>query len=187
MRVTIVALVMAAILSGIPSGYAVQPTYEGQFGNPEEPALRVVKWPVLGFRKFIIRVHDGLHSGIHKSPCAAAHEGASGAWSGAGVWADHTARGMVYAPLPPKQPLRHAQSYEEQALAFIDRVTAPPEKEEAVPEEAEVDEAEEEVQYLPFLVKERAVETAQRRYVPDRAAQRDRVRVGEGNLLKLAR
>ncbi len=184
MKRAISFLAVAALLSGMPVAFAVPPAYTGQFGNPEEPALRVVKWPVLGLRKLFVRTHEGLHDGIHKSPCAAVCEGSCGAVRGTGTLIDHTARGMVYAPLPPKAPLRSTETYEDQALAFIEKMTAPPEEPEEV---VEKEEEEKEAPYLPFRVRETGVERAQQRYVPDRAAQRERTQPGTGNLLRLAR
>lgn len=186
MKHILVTLLFVAIMLAAVGGYAVPPEREGQFGNPEEPALRVVKWPWLGLRKLVVRTHDGLERGIHRHPPAALCEGTKGAVHGSGVLVDHSARGMVYSPLPPREPLRERVTYEERAMAFIEETMR---KREEVPDDREIvdDVDAPEPEYLPLEVRETDVEKAQRRYIPLRAGYRDRVRSGEGNLLRLAR
>ena len=187
-----VAVLFGALFCTAVLCHAVPPAYEGQFGNPEEPALRVVKWPWLGLRKMVMYTHDGLKSGIHCHPPAALCEGGCGAARGTFVLIDHTGRGMIYQKLPPKGSLRVKASYEEQALAFIHEVTYA-RKEAAdmaitAPAEASPDGVDEYGNpYLPFRVKERPIFAAQRRYVPERTVQRDRSLARRENLLRLAR
>ncbi len=192
MRTMIMAFAIAAVFLCV-SGYAVPPAYEGPFGNPEEPALRVIKWPWLGLKKLVVSTHEGLKSGMAKeSLCETGKDGTSGAWQGSKTLVDHTARGMVYAPLPEKAPLRETDTYEEHAMAFIEAQLKPACEEQATcaeeaPCETEGAETEEPVKYLDLKIEESAVEKAQRRYVPLRAAARARVWCGGGNLLRLAR
>lgn len=191
MKAIIVAFAIAAVLVSA-SAYAVPPAYEGQFGNPEEPALRVIKWPWLGFKKLVVRTHEGLESGMAKeSLCATGREGAAGACAGSKIFVDHTARGLVYAPLPEKAPLRESTTYEDQAMAYIEKMAKPAceDAAEAPPcctEDADSEHVKEE-KYLELNTEETDVEKAQRRYVPLRAATRDREWKGGGNLLKLAK
>ena len=196
MKTVVTVFVALSVLCCVSNSFAVPPAHKGPFGNPEEPALRIVKWPVLGLRKFVVRTHEGLQSGLQEeSLCATGKEGSRGAFEGSKIMVDHTARGLVYAPLPPKAPLRKKVTYEEQAMAYIESVTAASgeKAEEPVGESAGAEHEEEcagekkEPKYLNFEMKETDVEKAQRRYVPERVAPRDRVRSGGGNLLRLAR
>lgn len=190
MKTVYVAILVGALFAVPLAGHAVPPAYEGQFGNPEEPALRVVKWPWLGVRKLVVHTHEGLKSGIQCHPPAAVCEGAQGAARGTCILVDHTGRGMIYAKLPPKGSLRPQVSYEEQALAFLNTVAPAGEEGGCVPmPEGTVEVAVDENgnPYLPFKVKERAVSRAQRRYVPERTVQRDKAYARRENLLRLAR
>ena len=186
--ITVVVLLGAVCVLAASVCNAVPPAYEGQFGNPEEPALRVVKWPWLGLRKMVMHTHDGLKSGIQCSPCAAVGEGAKGAAHGTCILLDHTGRGMIYSKLPPKGPLHPGASYEEQAMRYIEQKTgggAPPDVANAEPVPALS--TPEGGPYLTAKVKEPVIFNAQRRYVGDRTVQRDRAFAQRKNLLKLAR
>ena len=203
MKAMIVALAITAVLV-CASGYAVPPAYEGKFGNPEEPALRVIKWPWLGFKKFVGSTHEGLKSGMDKeSLSATGQDGATGAVKGAGTFVDHTAKGLIYAPLPDKESLNKTVTYEDRAMAYIEKMTKSASgeqteaadgcaetsaccSEDAVSQDEGIKEVKEE-KYLSSKIEESDVEKAQRRYVPLRASARDRVWSGGGNLLKLAR
>lgn len=198
--ITIVILLGAVCFLAAPVCNAVPPAYEGQFGNPEEPALRVVKWPWLGLRKMVMHTHDGLKCGIQCSPCAAVHEGAKGAAHGGCILLDHTGRGIIYSKLPPKGPLRPGPSYEERAMHYIEQKTGgglPPDVSNAEYITCPVCRAEAEKArklsppeggpYLTAKFKEPAKFKAQRRYVGDRTLQRDRALARRENLLKYAR
>ncbi|MCK5863499.1 MAG: hypothetical protein KAH38_13495, partial [Candidatus Hydrogenedentes bacterium] len=125
MKAAIIILAVTMVLVGV-SAYATPPTYEGQFGNPEEPALRIIKWPWLGFRKLVVRTHEGLQSGLEKeSLSSTGYEGTCGAWDGSKTFVEHTASGLVYAPLPGKASLRKSDTYEKQVMSFIEVVTKP--------------------------------------------------------------
>lgn len=197
MKQHVLFLVLGAVVLTTFGGHAVPPARESQFGNPEEPALRVVKWPWLGLRKLVVRTHEGLEEGAHRHPPAALCKGARGAAHGGGILIDHSARGLIHAPLPPREPLRKRVTYEERALAFIEAMAgaedaavedAPVAQPDVETPPAAVDKAEEDApRALPLKAVETDVERAQRRYIPDRAAYRNRVRAGGGNLLRLAR
>lgn len=183
-KTTIIGAALLLALTFCLSSYAVPPAYEGQFGNPEEPALRVVKWPWLGFRKLVSKTHDGLYRGLHKHPPASVCKGTKGAICGTGVLIDHTARGMVYAPLPPKGPLKKKRSYEDNAQLFIEMTL------QAEAQNGDLSAAEQLAGTpKPLEVREIRgdVRRAQRRYVPHLMKFKDRVRPGEGNLLRLAK
>lgn len=188
----VVALILAA---GIAA--AVPPSYEGPLGNPEEPALRVIKWPWLGLRKLFVSTQSGLDSGIHKHPPAAIGEGAQGAAAGTRTLVHHTAKGVVYAPLPLKKPLQNPETYEqhvERALNALypdpDACTAGhspvPGQDHPVAVDSVSEAQQEGAPLLAARTGETEVQKAQRRYVPLRAGYRDRHKRGTGNLLRLA-
>lgn len=191
------AMIVAVFCIAAPISQAVPPAYEGQFGNPEEPALRVLKWPWLGFRKMVNKTHTGLKEGIQICPGESVRQGACGAVRGSCVLLDHTGRGMIYQKLPPKKSLKPGPSYEEYALYYIEMQTGtgqPPEVPQVDPEErchpkepAEVLPPPEGGPYLEYKVEEPVIYKAQRRYVGDRTRQRDRALADRTNLLKLAR
>lgn len=184
MSKTLTATVLLVLLAISLSSHAVPPAYEGQFGNPEEPALRVVKWPWLGFRKLVSRTHDGLHRGIYKHPPASICEGTKGAVVGTGVFIDHTARGMVYAPLPPKGPLKKKRTYEDNASLFIEMTLN---QQGNTGDLAAAQQLAGEPKMLEVREVKRDVRRAQRRYVPHLMSYRDRTPAGQGNLLRLAK
>lgn len=177
---------------------AVQPAREGPLGNPEEPALRVLKWPWLGLRRLFVGIQDGLHSGIHKHPPAAIAKGAQGAATGAGILIHHTVQGLLHTPLPARQPLRQPQTYEQHVERALNALFPEAEACDAEREYVSVQEVpvmcaptpEEAHVGPPLLVphdRETEVQRAQRRYVPLQAGYRDRHKHGTGNLLRLAR
>jgi hypothetical protein len=188
-----VVMVLAAVALLMPLAEAVPPAYEGPMGNPEEPALRVIKWPWLGLRKLVYHTHNGLKEGIQWSPIESIDEGVGGAVHGTGILVDHTARGMIYQKLPPKAPLKPGPSYECWAMRYIEMETntgQPPQVQE-VPAACPCCAAQlpppEGGPYLAFKVDEPARFKVQRRYVGARTAQRDRNYASRKNLLKLAR
>lgn len=189
MKVRIVAINLILVcMAGM--AYAVPPAYEGPFGNPEEPALRVIKWPWLGLRKMVMHTHDGLNQGIQCSPVAAMKEGACGAKYGSCILIDHVGRGLIYSKLPPKASLRETTTYEEQALAYIEKVTASGEESIHKPAVDSSSQAPKQVDehgnaYLVPKRKESDKSIAQRRYVPERVKQRDRALARRTNLLRL--
>lgn len=195
-NMTLIALVGVLCLAACP-GSAVPPAYEGQYGNPEEPALRVVKWPWLGLRKMVMHTHDGLHCGIHRHPPAAICKGIDGAAYGGYVLLDHTGRGLIYSKLPPKGPLRPGPSYEERAMAFIEQQLYVNKEAESLKNQppsptnyASVEASLPPPEGGPYLVpKERkpVVFDAQRRYVGERTRQRDKSLARRENLLRYAR
>jgi hypothetical protein len=184
-----IAVLFGALVGAALTCHAVPPAYVGQFGNPEEPALRVIKWPWLGLRKMVMHTHEGLKSGIQCSPVDAVCEGAHGAAKGSCILLDHTGRGLIYSKLPPKGPLNDKTTYEEKALAYINsetvsgQGTVPAGNAEAA--KPAVDENGN--PYLTVKVKEKDVSKAQRHYVPLRTVQRDRSLARRENLLRLAR
>ena len=200
MRLSVLSLGVLLALSFTAS--AVPPAYEGQFGNPEEPALRPVKWAWLGFTSFFTNVHAGLKKGVYQDPAAMTYEGAKGAAAGGGSFVSHVASGLTYAPVPRRG--KSSMTYEQAAMMVIEKETA-----KACPQEqpcCEADKACEEASapkpapstVLPttdpkaetpaFRIEESPVQKAQRRYAPVETSYRSKQRPqGKGNLLKLAK
>ncbi len=201
-RLTVAAVVLLAV-AGLAN--AVPPAYEGHLGNPEEPALRPIKWVWHGVTSLVSSTHAGKRAGIEKSPVAAVSEGAKGAAVGTGALVRSTAKGLVHAPLPEKKP-RNPISYEEAALRSIEAQTAPcccckeecaeapeaacdavPEPEPA-PSTVLISVSATPAAPLPAQSELTDVQKSQRKYVPVQASyQGSRIQQGRGNLLKLAR
>jgi hypothetical protein len=199
-------LLLAVLCAGVAG--AVPPTYTGQFGNPEEPALRPYKWTWVGVQSLVRATKDGLASGVEKDPASMVGEGAVGAVKGTGGLASSIGHGIVGAPLPPKRDAK-ALSYEQAAMVVIDNETnkgradqlqygqaaeqnaaeAPdPAEQFRKPAPSTVLPVETANAAKPFVVEESRVEKAQRKYVPVQTSYRSNRRTdGTGNLLKLAK
>lgn len=202
-RLTAVVVVLLAV-SGLAN--AVPPAYEGHLGNPEEPALRPVKWVLHGVTSLVGGTHAGAREGIDRSPACAAALGAKGAAVGTGTLVRSTGKGLVHAPLPVKRP-RNAMSYEEAALHSIEAQTRTECPSECAPcpvtacgaEEAPApapapstvlvgDQSPAAIAPAPAQSAPTDVQKAQRQYVPVQSAyQGVNIQRGRGNLLKLAR
>ena len=206
-RLCAAMLLLAVLCVGVAN--AVPPAYTGQFGNPEEPALRPLKWTWLGVKSLVQSTKDGLASGVEKDPAAMIGEGAVGAAKGSGSLAEHVGHGIVGAPLPPKKD-PSALSYEQAAMVVIEtevnkgkadqqqvEAAAGAEKPAEQPDPAAefrkpapstVLPQENPEGAKPLVIEETSVEKAQRTYVPLQAGYRSNRRTdGTGNLLKLAK
>jgi len=201
MRLSVLSLGVLLALSFTAS--AVPPAYGGQFGNPEEPALRPVKWAWLGFTSFFTNVHAGLKKGVYQDPAAMTCEGAKGTVVGGGSFVSHVASGLTYAPVPRKG--KSSMTYEQAAMMVIEKETAKACCAEGQPCCAEEKACEEAPAPKPapstvlpttdpkaetpaFHIEESPVQKAQRRYAPLETSYRSKLRPqGKGNLLKLAK
>jgi len=199
-------LLLAMLCAGVAD--AVPPAYTGEFGNPEEPALRPLKWTYVGVKSLVQSTKDGLASGVEKDPASMAGEGALGAVKGTGSLVSSVGHGIVGAPLPTRKEAK-TLSYEQAALVVIDKETKKGAGEQACCESAECQKATEQpdpaAQFRkpapstvlpaervaaakPTLVEESRVEKAQHRYVPVQSGYRtDHRSDGKGNLLNLAK
>ncbi len=197
-------LLLAVVCTGAAS--AVPPAYNGPLGNAEEPALRPVKWTWLGVKSLVQSTKDGLASGVEKDPASMAGEGALGAAKGSGSLATHVGKGIVGAPLPPKQDAK-SLSYEQAAMVIINNETdkgkTEPQQSEPSADSGQPDPAaklrapapstvlpaaEPATAAKPVVVPESDVEKAQRKYVPVQTSYRSNRRTdGTGNLLNLAK
>ena len=202
MKMRLWVLIAGVLLALSFTASAVPPAYEGQFGNPEEPALRPVKWAWLGVTSFFSNFHAGLKKGAYKDPAAMTTEGAKGAAVGGASFVEHVATGLTYAPVPRKG--KSDMTYEQAAMMVIERETA-----KACPEEAPCCAEEKACEEPPapkpapstvlpttdpkaeapvMRIDETPVQEAQRRYAPLETSYRGKQRAqGKGNLLKLAK
>ena len=199
-------LLLAVLCTGVAN--AVPPAYTGQFGNPEEPALRPLKWTWLGVKSLVQSTKDGLASGVEKDPASMIGEGAVGAAKGSGNLAEHVGHGIVGAPLPPKKDASDL-SYEQAAMIVIEteenKGKADQQQVDAAAAEKPAEQPDPGAQFRkpapstvlpeanpegakPLVIEETSVEKAQRTYVPLQAGYRSNRRLdGTGNLLKLAK
>ena len=207
MRLFAAVLLTAVVCTGIAA--AVPPAYTGQFGNPEEPALRPLKWTWVGVKTLVESTKDGLASGVQKDPASMAGEGALGAVKGTGGLVSSMGHGIVGAPLPPKRDAK-SLSYEQAAMVVIDNETKkdaccqdqcgkcggeqkPVEQPDPgaafrKPAPSTVLPAEPGPGVKPLVIQETRVEKAQREYVPVQSGYTSNRHLdGSGNLLKLAK
>lgn len=198
-----------AVMGLLAAGWAVcvPPASTDQLGNPEEPAMRPVKWAGWGVYSLMDETRKGFMKGAQCSPAAMVYETGAGILRGTASLIAHVAKGSVYAPLPERSD--QSMSYEEAAMAFI-QASAPSEQ-AAQPAESEkpVETAQQAEdpgakyrQPAPSLaapplreaLKDKGVTTrdnvvtaAQRKYVPHLLVNyRTQVRTGRGDLTKLA-
>lgn len=100
MRVFI-AITLAAAVLGVPSGFAVEPAYQGQFGNNEEPATRPYKWLYRGLKSLVFHTGDQLVEGNMHTPVLGSVQGLRGLRRGTVELGESLFNGGVYAPAPP--------------------------------------------------------------------------------------
>jgi len=201
-------LVIAA-MGLLAAGWAVcvPPASTDQLGNPEEPAMRPVKWAAWGVYSLMDETRKGFMKGAQCSPAAIVYETGAGVLRGTASLITHVAKGSVYAPLPDRS--KGGISYEEAAMAFI-QANAPsgqaaqptePEKPAETAQQPE-DLGAKYRQPAPSLAapplkealrdkaitpKDNVVTAAQRKYVPHLLVNyRTHVRTGRGDLTKLA-
>lgn len=97
-------LITIGLLSGM--AYAVEPAYTGQFGNPEEPALRPIKWCWHGtkalFHHTFIHFRDMRQNGLADS----VSETPRGLRRGAVDLTRALYKGSVHARVPEKKEYR---------------------------------------------------------------------------------
>jgi len=93
---------LAVAVLGAPAGFAVEPAYQGQFGNNEEPALRPYKWLYHGVKSLVYHTGDQFVEGNMHTPYVGSVQGLRGLRRGTVNLGESLYRGGVYAPVPPK-------------------------------------------------------------------------------------
>lgn len=118
MRV-LAAIMLAVAVLGAPGASAVEPAYQGQFGNNEEPALRPYKWLYRGVKSLVYHTGDQFVEGNMHTPYIGSVQGLRGLRRGTVELGESLYRGGVYAPVPPKgsyKVLGSANTYIEEDL-----------------------------------------------------------------------
>lgn len=99
----LVAIALAAAVLGAPAGFAVEPAYQGQFGNNEEPALRPYKWLYRGVKSLVYHTGDQFVEGNMHVPYAGSVQGLRGLRRGTVELGESLYRGGVFAPAPTRE------------------------------------------------------------------------------------
>lgn len=193
-------LITLGLISGLAA--AVEPAYKGQFGNPEEPALRPVKWCWHGtkalFHHTFIHFRDMRKNGLKDS----VGETPRGLRRGAVDFAQAAYKGSVHARLPEKKAYRELSHWNQmlERQEFMQHGAISKEMEKSDSRETGLDaasrpatvaaptggEMERETVSPATLRPVSRVERAQRDYLGARK-QTYESSSGRGNLLRLAR
>lgn len=202
-------LVIAMAVLAPVSVSAVEATYEGSYGNPEEPALRPYKWVWRGVKALFYQTGHGFAHGNMSTPVLGTAETFRGLRKGTFELGESVYRGLAFAPVPPKSSYKQTMRLNEMVdnekarsnfsdlvfsayafpvLKFVD--WQPAENESRVHIREERAKATREAQNKAEAARQPEmdnVEKAQRAYLGDRYPKNSRKDVGRGNLLKLAK
>lgn len=208
MKRVMLLLIVAAVMAPL-AGWSVPPTYEGSYGNPEEPALRPYKWMWRGVKSLFYQTGYGFKHGNMRTPVLGTAETFRGLRKGTFELGESVYHGLAFAPVPPKgqyketMRLNHMVDKEKASsnisdlvfslyafpvLKFVDKY--PAENEERVKIREQRARATREAQDKAEAARTPAmdpVERAQRNYLGDRYVEGSKKDVGRGNLLKLAK
>lgn len=83
----------------VGSASAVQPAYVGEFGNPEEPALRPFKWAISGVGALFFQTGKAFRDGNMNTPVLGTPETLRGLGIGTIELGESVYNGLVYKPL----------------------------------------------------------------------------------------
>jgi len=100
-KLVLIGVGCALLLAVVPA-FAVQPSYRGPLGNPEEPALRPYKWVWHGLKSFVYQTKESFVRGNMNTPVVGSVETLRGVRRGSFEMVESTYRGGVFAPLPPR-------------------------------------------------------------------------------------
>lgn len=98
----VIAFALVVTVLAAPGAMAVEPAYQGQFGNNEEPALRPYKWLYRGVKSLVYHTKDQFVEGNMHTPFAGSVQGLRGLRRGTVELGESMYHGGVYAPVPPK-------------------------------------------------------------------------------------
>ncbi|MBP8128373.1 MAG: hypothetical protein KA184_02250 [Candidatus Hydrogenedentes bacterium] len=193
-----VALMVASMLLCGSYAFGVEPAYNGPMGNPEEPALRPVKWFWHGAKALVHHTFHGFNKGREQGFCPAVRGTARGAERGVVRLSESVYKGAIGVRVPAKGSFRQIGHWnevleaefklhrEDDATANVDPADAsihPPVEAGESPSGGELER--EPVQPAARPTESR-VEHARRAYLGERARVNE-PRPGRGNLLRLAR
>jgi hypothetical protein len=94
-------VLVTMLLVGFGTAMAVPPAYTGQFGNPEEPALRPYKWLWRGVKALTYQTANAAKEGNLKTPILGSVETFRGFRKGIVEFDESVFRGMLGA-VPPQ-------------------------------------------------------------------------------------
>lgn len=202
-------LVVGFALMPAIAATAVEPAYVGEYGNPEEPALRPYKWMWRGVKALFYQTGHGFKHGNMRTPVLGTAETFRGLRKGTFELGESLYHGLAFAPVPPKGSYKETMRLNEMVdnekarsnfsdlvfsvyafpvLKFVDyhpaenenRVKIREERARATREAQDKAEAARKPEMEPL-------ERAQREYLGDRYPKNSKKNTGRGNLLKLAK
>lgn len=197
-RKCLAALVVCCTILCCADSFGVEPAYCGPMGNPEEPALRPVKWLWHGAKALVYHSHASFNEGRQKGFCPAVHGAATGVRRGTVRFGESVYRGAIGSRVPERGAYRAVGRWNEKLEAAVklrkeESPATEPESEVVSPppaagilETPSGGEMEREPDAHFSWRGESAVERARRAYLGDRARVNE-PRAGRGNLLRLAR
>ncbi len=94
---------LIAALCCCTSASAVEPAYVGPMGNPEEPALRPIKWALNGVGALFYQTGKGFRDGNMNTPVLGSAETLRGLGIGTIELGESTYNGLVYKPLTDRK------------------------------------------------------------------------------------
>lgn len=203
------ALFLLAALVAPLAAVAVPASYEGPYGNPEEPALRPYKWMWRGVKALFYQTGYGFKHGNMRTPVLGTAETFRGLRKGTFELGESVYRGLSFAAVPPKGQYKETMRlnamvdkekassnisdlvfsvYAFPVLKFVDRYPAENEDRVKVREErARATRAAQDQAEAARKPEMDPVERAQREYLGDRYPKNSRKDPSRGNLLKLAK
>lgn len=96
-----ILLVLLTLCIALPcAADVVQPTYTGEYGNPEEPALRPYKWMVRGVKALFYQTGKGFADGNMATPVLGTVNTGRGLRKGTAEALESTWKGSMFAPVP---------------------------------------------------------------------------------------
>ena len=190
-----------------------QSNYRGPLGNEEEPALRPYKWVYQGIKSLFYHTGDQFVEGNLHAPVVGSVQGLRGVRRGTMSLGESTYRGLVFAPVPPRNHYKSLGTLNEAIEAdmftrngsdflfswyFFPVQKAidnnPPEGDTKVAirlkDAKETRQARDEAAKARMKAdsRESSMESAQRDYIGDRADYgTPKTKMGRGNLMKLGR
>jgi len=204
-------LLLVAVFTVPMAGFAVEPAYAGEFGNPEEPALRPYKWMWRGVKSLFYQTGYGFKHGNMKTPVLGTAETFRGLRKGTFELGESVYHGLAFAPVPPKDSYKKTMRLNEivdnekarsnisdlvfsvyafPVLKFVDRYPAENEQRVQIREErAQATRAAQDAAEAARQPQMEPLERAQREYLGDRYPKNTgkQKEFGRGNLLKLAK
>lgn len=111
-------LVMLSIMTSV--AYGLQPVYEGQYGNPEEPALRPYKWMWRGLKAFVYQPARAFKEGNLRAPFLGTCQTFRGVRKGMVEFDESIFRGAMFSVPPQAGNPKHGYKRTLRANEIID-------------------------------------------------------------------